>query len=394
MNETIKFPFYARLAFVLISLIAIFSILYIGQGIIVPVLFAFLFAILLEPICRFLKRKLHFPHVIACLVSVALFIAFFVALFSFLSWQIGDMINDWAKIKHNVGIHINHLQELVRSNFNVSKREQNEFLDSATSDSGTQLVTNTLFSVTDLLLNVTLVPIYIFLILLYKNHLIKFLSKLYSKDHHATLQEILGQVKISIQSYIIGLFIEMLIVSILTGGGYMIIGVKYAILLGVISGLLNLIPYIGILFAIALSIAATLGTSTDISMILYILLVNGVVQFIDNNFLVPMIVSSKVEINAIVAIIGIIVGGTIAGVGGMFLTIPLLAVLKVIFDRVDGLHPWGYLMGDDIPKTFRWHSMRLPLFNNDQVSTTISADTPPEAVTFTPTSTLENNPEP
>jgi hypothetical protein len=85
-----------------------------------------------------------------------------------------------------------------------------------------------------------------------------------------------------------------------------------------------------------------------------------VVQFLDNNILVPLIVSSKVKINALVSIVGIIIGGALAGVSGMFLAIPIIAVLKVIFDRIDGLKPWGILLGDNLTKTFEWGKIKFP----------------------------------
>ena len=388
MNDTLKFPFYAKLAFTLISLLAIFVILYYGQGIIIPVIMAALFAILLNPLCNFLKNKLRFPHLFAVIVTVSIFVLFFVGIVFFLSWQISDMMNDWAKIKANVNIHINNLQQMVRDNFNLSEREQNEMLGNAASDTGKNLVGSTLVSVTDTLVNFILLPIYIFLILLYRNHFIKFLGKLYAPEHHAKLREILGQIKGSVQSYIVGLFIEMIIVSVLTTVGFMIIGVEYAFLLGVITGILNLIPYVGILIAGLLSMAASLTGSPDLSIVVGVIVVNVIVQFVDNNFLVPMIVSSKVEINALVSIVGIIVGGAVAGVSGMFLAIPLIAIMKVIFDRIDELKPWGYLMGDDIPKTFEWRKVRLPFYHSETASglvTHTQADTP---VVFTETTTI------
>jgi hypothetical protein len=85
-----------------------------------------------------------------------------------------------------------------------------------------------------------------------------------------------------------------------------------------------------------------------------------VVQFLDNNILVPLIVGSKVKINALVSLVGIIVGGTIAGISGMFLAIPSIAVLKVIFDRVNGFKPWGLLLGDNLTKTFVWGKIKFP----------------------------------
>ena len=361
MKEAITLPFYAKFSLTLISLALIFTTIYLAQGVLVPVLLALLFAILLEPISKFLNRKLKFPHIFAVLCTIFLFLAFFAALILFLSWQVSDVVNDFAMIKRNLYLHIDNLQNLVYQHFNINKQEQKKMLDDATEGS-TKIVGTTLLSVTDSIFNAVLVPILTFLIILYKNHFIKFLCKLFSDDNKDKLREILSQIKGSIQSYIVGLMIQMVTVSTLTAIGYSIIGVKYAILLGVITGLLNLIPYIGILMAALLSMAATLSGSPDITIIFGVIAVNIVVQFIDNNILVPLIVSSKVEMNALTSIIGIIIGGSLAGFAGMFLAIPLLAICKVIFDRIDDLKPWGYLLGDDLPKKFTWKKMQFSSF--------------------------------
>lgn len=154
--------------------------------------------------------------------------------------------------------------------------------------------------------------------------------------------------------------IEMGIVAVLTTVGLMIIGVPYAILLGTITAILNLIPYIGILVAGCISIVVALTNSTEVSVVVGVIVVNAVVQLFDNNFLIPKIVASKVKINALVSIVAVFVGGALAGVIGMFLAIPLSAMLKVIFDRINGLEPWGILMGDDMPKTYEWGKIKLP----------------------------------
>lgn len=393
MNETLKLPFYAKLAFTLISLICITVILYYGQDIIIPVLMAGLFAILLAPLCNFLEKRCRFSHTIASLTTVTLFVLFFVGIIFFLSWQISDMMNDWAKIKQNVNIHISNIQDMVRDNFNLSKREQTKMINDAANDNGKTLIGTTLLSVTDTLLNVILLPIYTFLILLYRLHFIKFLGKLYKPAYHDKVQDVLRQVKVSVQSYIVGLFIEMIIVSVLTGIGFMIIGVEYAFLLGAITGILNLIPYIGIVIAGLLSVAASLTGTPDVSIIIGVIVVNIIVQFIDNNFLVPMIVSSKVEINALVSIVGIIVGNAIGGIAGMFLAIPLIAIMKVIFDRIDELHAWGYLMGDEIPKKFEWRKMRFHFYHADATTGTIVNTSETPKITFTETKNEENKSE-
>lgn len=385
MPDTMRFPFYIKLTAILVCLIAIFTILYFGSEIISPVLLALLFAIMLRPVVGFLIKRLRFPHFIAVVFAIILFVLLFLGVFYFLSTQISDMASDWGKIKRNFLFHLEHIQQLVRDNFNLSKREQNEILTKATNDSmtdGKKIVGNTLNSFADILLNLTLVPIYTFLFLLYQNHLITFLTKIVKPEDHKKLREVLSQIKVAVQSYITGLLFEMVAVSVLTTIGLYFIGVQYFILLGVITGILNLVPYIGILFAGFLSIVVSLSGSTDLTIALGVIGVNIVVQFIDNNILVPMFVNSKVQINAIVSIIGIIIGSALGGITGMFLAIPLIAIVKVVFDRIDTLEPWGYLFGDDIPKTFEWHKIRIPHYNYHHTSATAEFTTeivPPPA---------------
>ncbi|OKS85732.1 AI-2E family transporter [Mucilaginibacter polytrichastri] len=357
MDQTQRFPFYAKFALILFTVIALIGICYVGQGILSPLLLALLFAILLRPVAAFLTHKLRIPRILSALITVVLFMLIFVTIFYFISVQLADMANDWDIIKSNVTKHYDNLQGYVKETFSISKGEQEKMVKKATSgsmDSGKQLMGTTLMSLTDSLMNLILIPIYMFLILIYRTHFIKFLTKLFEEKDHPKLEDILKTIKVSVQSYILGLLFELVIVSALTSVGLMIIGVKYAILLGVITGLLNLIPYIGIVIAGVLTIIASLTGQSDLNIIIGILIVNIVVQIIDNNVLVPLVVSSKVEINSLASIAGIILGGAVAGISGMFLAIPVMAILKVIFDRIKPLEPWGYLLGDDMPKTFKW----------------------------------------
>ncbi|MGC4039486.1 MAG: AI-2E family transporter [Flavobacterium sp.] len=381
MPETMKFPFYIKLAAILVSLISISAILYAGSEMLSPVFLSLLFAIMLRPVVTFFNRKLRLPHLIAVIITVTLFVLLFFTVIYFISMQITDMVNDWDKIKKNFMFHIDHFQQMIIDNFHLSKSEQKEIINKAANDgltTGKQLVGTTLTSFADIIFNGTLIPIFTFLILLYQNLFVTFLSKLVQPENHKKLREVLYQIKVAVQSYIVGLIFEMVAVSVLTTIGFYFIGVEYFILLGIITGILNLVPYIGILFAGALSIVVSLSGSTDLSIMLGVIGVNIVVQFIDNNILVPLFVNSKVQINAIVSIIGIFIGNAFFGIVGMFLAIPIIAILKVIFDRIDSLEPWGYLFGDDLPKTFEWHKIKIPHYNYQH--TTATADVIAEVV--------------
>lgn len=179
-----------------------------------------------------------------------------------------------------------------------------------------------------------------------------------------------------------GVCIQVATIAALTTIGLTIVGVPYALLLGVITGILGLIPYLGNILACLITIFATLTGSPDLNLILGVIIVTVIVQLIDNNILVPMVVSSKVEINAIASIIGIFIGGMLAGIAGMFLAIPLLAILKVIFDNVPSLQPWGYLIGDDLPKIPQWYK-KVPYLANMKGIPKASSEIP----TFTATTT-------
>lgn len=345
-----------------ISLIGITYILCMGKSILIPILMAFLIAVLLLPIVHFLNSKLRFPNVLSSTIAVIIFVSLILGILAFISYEISDIADDFAEIRKNINLFIVDIQRYIRANFHVSLWEQRKYIDDVTQDSfkkGKETIGTTILSITDTILDLTLIPIYTFLILLYRNHFILFLAKLFKKEYHVKLQEILSHIKGSVQSYISGLIFEMIAVSALTCIGLYFIGVKYAILLGIITGILNLIPYVGILVAGVLTILSSLTGTPELSLILGVIIVNIVVQIIDNNILVPLIINTKVQINAFVSIIGIIIGSQIGGIAGMFLAIPILAILKIVFDRIESAEPWGYLMGDNLPKTFIWKSKKV-----------------------------------
>jgi predicted PurR-regulated permease PerM len=350
-----KFPSYAKLAFILLISCVILAIVYLGQHVLIPLSLALLFAILLRPVAIFFNKKLKFPYAVAVLVSVIFFVIFITAIIVLVSWQVADMTDDWNKIKENLSMHFHNAQLWIKNRLHVSYTKQQNYIEhlrEETLKSDTELMGNTITSFTDTLLMIVLIPIYTFLILLYQNLFIKFLYEVVSEQHTNSLQKILAEIRTVVQSYIVGLMIEMGLVAFLTISGLMLLGVQYAFLLGLITAILNVVPYLGIMTAAVITIFATLGSSSEVSLIVGIIGVNIVVQLIDNNLIVPKIVGNKVRINALATMVGVITGGTISGISGMVLSIPIIAILKVIFDHIEPLKPWGSLMGNTVPEKF------------------------------------------
>jgi predicted PurR-regulated permease PerM len=155
--------------------------------------------------------------------------------------------------------------------------------------------------------------------------------------------------------------IQITYITVLLGGILLLMGIKHAILIGVIFAILNLIPYLGALIGNVIGVLLTVSSSQEGWQIIAVLCVIAFVQFLDNNILMPRIVGSKVKINALCAIVGVFIGGSLAGISGMFLSLPIIAVLKIIFDRSPIFYHWGVLLGDDNPTQ---SPMRLSLRKN------------------------------
>lgn len=342
------FPFYIKAPMILIGLYLFFYILDSLQEIIVPFAFAGLISILLNPIYnRFQKWK--FNKIIAIVLTILIAVLIVAGVMFFLSSQIvqfGDMIPQLEKKTMKL---IGNLQVWLSSTFGISTEKQMSMLDEAINNSKTYVgkTVNTVFGIISYFV---LIPLYVFLLLFYKPLILNFIFEVFDEDNSLQVAEILKETKGAVQSYIVGLMIETTIVATLNSIALLILGVQYALLLGVIGALLNLIPYIGGIIAIALPVLISFITKDGYTTPLLIIGAYTVIQFLDNNIIVPRVVSSKVSVNALVSILVVLLGGTLWGVSGMFLSIPFVAVLKIIFDRIDELKPWGKLLGDTMPE--------------------------------------------
>lgn len=338
-------------SFIIVALILL--AIYLANDILFPLFMALLLAILLRPVVRLLHEKLRIPHIIAVAFTLLIAVGVVFGILFFLSIQISEFMSDLPMIQKNLEHHLWQTQNWIQNTFGVSFSEQENYLEDQVANTE-MLTTSSVSSLTNSLFDLVLIPIYTFLILLYRSLFLGFLLKMAPEGSIKRIENIVSEIKVVIRSYITGLLIELLIVAILTATGLWIIGVKYFIFLGLMTALLNLIPYIGILVAATISALIALIGSPDVSIVIGVIIVNAIVQFIDNNILIPKIVGSKVSINALASMVAVIIGGSLAGIAGMFLAIPVVAIIKVIFDRSPSMEAFGYLLGDEIPKTFNW----------------------------------------
>lgn len=349
----------ARFAFNLHIILIVLILLYLGQVVLVPLAFAGLIALLLIPICNFFETQ-GFPRLYAALIAVILGLLFFIVTSYFISSQIISFKNDLPLIAQRLTYSLQELQKWIASKFDVGATNVQDFVDSTTNEilSNTSLLVSTTFlTISRIFFIVLIVPVYVFLILLYRKLIVDFIMASFKTEHDGLVRDILSRTRGVVKGYIVGIFIETIIVAVLLWIGFVIIGVKYSILLALISALLKLIPYLGIITACILSMLVTL-TTNSLNAVTGVLIIQLIVHLVDGNFIFPAIVGSKVKMNALAIIVGVIIGSLLWGIPGMFLAIPILATLKVIFDSLDQFKPWAILLGDDpkIPKIKRRHS--------------------------------------
>lgn len=351
IDKELKLPFYAKTTILFVGLIALSAILYIGKSILVPIVFATIIAILLHPVVTFLVR-LRINRVIAIIITMLLTVAILLGICSLVVSQASRFTETWPVLVERFNVIINEAITWVSGSFDINPEKINTWISKTRGELvniSTAAIGQTLVIFGSVIVVLFLIPVYIFLILFYEPIIREFISRLFGGHDAGQVNEIVSQTKTVIQRYLVGLVIEVVIVACMDSAALLILGIDYAILLGIIAAVLNVIPYIGGLIAVALPMIVAIATKDSAWYAMYILAAYYVIQLIDNNFIVPYIVASKVKINALFSIIVVFVGGALWGIPGMFLSIPMLAIVKLFFDHIEPMKPWGFLLGDSMP---------------------------------------------
>jgi predicted PurR-regulated permease PerM len=342
-------PFYEKLSYVLIGLTTLGYLIILGKDVLDPLIFGFLFAILLLPVSNFLEIKLRLPRSLSSVMSILLLIGFILGIGYLVGSQISNLTSDWPQLKTQVSQSVENLQGWVTNAFHINAEKQMTYIDNTTKkiiSSGSSVIGTTFGAVSSLMLFYAFIMIFTFFILFYRRLLFRFLVWVFNDDNKATVVDIAENIQLILRQYILGLLLEMAIVATVACTVFWIIGIKYAVLLGLIVGLFNIIPYIGIFTALFLSTIITFATGSVTQSLWVAGSVIGI-HAVDANLLLPTIVGSKVRLNALITFLGIIFGEMIWGLSGMFLSIPVIAIFKIIFDRIESLKPWGFLMGGE-----------------------------------------------
>jgi predicted PurR-regulated permease PerM len=355
----IKQPYIIRLAATLISVTLIVFALYHLKVVVVPLLFATIFSVMLFPFCMRLE-KWGFPRGIAAFTSV--FIA--TLILGFLAYvlftQLSIFTEQIPQLSHKFNLMINDLRDFAAQKLSMKKsvvynkiQEQLALLQ----NSSGLFSTSSLITLSTILIDIFLIPLYIFFLLYYRHFFIEFFYKIFFDEEKELIDDTVLKIGLVIKGYLFGQFLDILIIGIANSLALYFIGVGYSIILGFIIAILCIIPYLGMVVGSLVAVLVAMLTTNTGWQPLTTFIVLWVIHIIDSNLLSPIVIGSRVSINPLVAIFVLFLFGELWGLPGLFLALPLTAILKVIFDAVPGLKSYGFLLGTPEKYHLKKHSL-------------------------------------
>lgn len=324
-------------------------ILYFGKTVLMPVVFAIFLAMLMTNICSKLEEK-GVARWLAVLICILILLLAFAMVLGLVVAEFVAISKDWPKLQEKLEQNMDQLQSYIQQQFGVSPEQQigmaKKQLQNFSKSSGS-FVKKLTSGFMSTLAGVALTLVYTFLFLYKRDKYERFLMKLYKGNEPGKFKENIQQSGKIARQYLTGRTISVVILTILYGTGFLIIGLKNAILLAAIASLLTFVPYIGPVVGGLFPLVMSLLTGGGAQQALGVAGILLFVQALDNYFIEPYVVGGEVNISAFFTIFIIVVGGVIWGVAGMVLFIPLLGIIKILCDNVDQLKPYGYLIGDE-----------------------------------------------
>ena len=382
-----KRPYSIDLASSLFALVLILGLMYLSQSLLIPLLFATLISISLFPLAK-LFEKLRLGKAFASLLAVIVALAIISGIIWFIVHQSIIIGKDASSITDKVLSVLEQGQNWLQEKFGV---ERNQVMDKLREQGNKSLenaggmITSTFGSLGNTLANAILVPLYCFFMLYYRDFFREFFFKAFSSSPQHKVNEVLNKIYEVVQSYLVGLITVMGIVAVLNTGGLMLMGIDYAWFFGSLASLLMLLPYIGIAIGSILPALFALAVKDNAWYAVGVIAWFQLVQFLEGNIITPNIVGSKVSINPLMAIVGILIGGMLFGLAGLIIALPFIATLKVIFDAIPSMEAFGFLIGEPEKEhlkrnstqelLMKWGIVRMPK-NKKKIEVDINVETP------------------
>lgn len=338
----------------MLGLILFYIVLVYGKFILMPLAMSALFAMLLDPLSRQLE-KLKIGRVAAILLSLLLVITATIGIFSLLSIQFVQFADRLPEANEKLQVISRDLLVFFQDIFGIAPEQQIDFLQQGLGnviDKSGEYLSTALGATTSMFTTLTILPFFVFFMMYYKDMYQTFIHKAWQDEDTRAIDSVINGIQTVTQNYIVGMISVIGILGVLNFIGLWIVGLEHALFFAAFAAILAVIPYIGIIIGSLPAILFALLFTESLFTPLAVVGVFAMVQFLEGNFITPNIVGSQVSINPFMALLALIIGGEVWGISGMILFVPFLGILRCILVEVEGLRPYGYLLGNNIRYQF------------------------------------------
>jgi predicted PurR-regulated permease PerM len=343
----------ATISQITLTLLAVLAICYFAKLVLVTIFTSILIAFVLEPIVRgFAKIKI--PRTIGSALAVLLVLAMLYGLSYFFYQRAVDFAHQLPKMSGEIRKVISKYQQNAadlrktaenvippkpddRNSVPVRVQEQRGI----TSIIGGWDIAN--FSET--LLAVAFIPFIVYFMLTWQEHMRRSTVRLFPPQSRLTVYQTLGKISEMMKGFIVGNFVIGMFMAIASGTAFAFLHLPYFYFLGLISGFLSLVPYLGVILAILPPIASGAGVLHGSGFMIVAALILGLHVF-SMNVLYPKVLGGRLELNPLAVTLGLLIWGWIWGAMGLILAVPVLGAIKIVCDNVAGLEPFGQLLGE------------------------------------------------
>src|SRR5688572_6241404 len=327
---SLPFPLTALLYVICISVV-----LYFGRTIFIPLSFALLISFVLYPICAWMEKK-GLRRITAIVISISILVLLGFSLGALFVKQFLAFVEEWPALQHRLAEAGEKISQLLIQGFGIPQETFNSWMSAIADQSGGnifQFLQNTISASAFSAVLAILVPVYCVLILYYRNYWMKIVYRLFPGETQSSVQEIIDLTIRAYYNFIKGMGVVYLIVGTLNSIGLLTLGVPHAILFGFIASILTFIPYIGIIVGSLLPITMAWITYDSIWYPIGIIGIFTFVQYLEANVIFPMAVSHRLNVNTLVMLLAIFIGGLLWGMAGMILFVPFIGIVKLIADH-------------------------------------------------------------
>ncbi len=332
---------------ILLLILVVFAFLYVGSSFLIPFIFGIFFALLMTPLSNVLERA-KIGRTIASLISTL--VVFIIAgsfLFLFI-YQMNQFVSNITSVREEVQSFLKGIQEQIESLTSLTAEEQNKIWQQRSEEwlkNIEPVVTNFFGDILNTMISFLLVLVYMFLLLLYRGKISDFIMMYTRENKKEHINKIVHKISKVVHHYLLGRVKVMFILGIMYYVTFLIFDLPYAILLTIFGALITVIPYIGPLISGILPILFSVLFFDNLEKILLFSILIVIEQLIESYVLEPLILGKEVQLNPLVVIVAVVIGGMFWGLAGMILFVPIFAMFKIISNNSPGLEPVGFLLG-------------------------------------------------